>query len=109
VPAIHFGTGNPTLLELQKEAGGDVIGVDWRLDLAVARKRLGDDVAVQGNLDPVTLLAPPAEIRRRAAVILEKAGKKPGHIFNLGHGILPQTPPDHVSVLIDAVHELSAG
>lgn len=107
-PVIHFATGNPSLLELMKEAGGDVIGLDWRVDLADAWARLGDDVAVMGNLDPVVLMASPHEIRRYVQRILDKAAGRPGHIFNLGHGILPNTPPEHVAVLIDAVHELSA-
>ncbi|MBI4161630.1 MAG: uroporphyrinogen decarboxylase [Acidobacteria bacterium] len=107
-PVIHFATGNPALLELLREAGGDVIGLDWRVDLGQARRRLGDGVAVMGNLDPVVLLAPPQEIRRQVGRILEKAEGRPGHVFNLGHGILPQTPPGHVSALVDAVHELSA-
>ncbi|MBI4530396.1 MAG: uroporphyrinogen decarboxylase [Candidatus Latescibacteria bacterium] len=107
-PVIHFATGNPSLLELIKQAGGDVIGLDWRVDLADARVRLGDDVAVMGNLDPVVLLASPNEIRRQVQRILDKAAGRPGHIFNLGHGILPNTPPEHVAILIDAVHELSA-
>lgn len=107
-PVIHFATGNPALLEILKEAGGDVIGLDWRVDLKRARERLGKGVAVMGNLDPAVLLGPADEIRRRVKAILEKAGTDPGHIFNLGHGILPCTPPDRVSVLIDAVHEMSA-
>ncbi len=109
VPVIHFGTGTSSLLELMREAGGDVIGLDWRVDLDQAWARVGADVAVQGNLDPVALLAPPEEIRRMAARILARAGGRPGHIFNLGHGVLPQTPPEHVAVLIDAVHELGRG
>jgi len=108
VPVIHFGTVTGNLLELMREAGGDVIGLDWRVDLAEAWARLGYDVAVQGNLDPIALFAEPAEIRRRAQVLLDQAGGRPGHIFNLGHGILPETPVDHVIALIDAVHELSA-
>jgi uroporphyrinogen decarboxylase len=107
VPVIHFGTDTAALLELLKEAGGDVIGLDWRVDLKEAWKRLGYDVAVQGNLDPVSLLAPPAEICRRAVRILEKAEGHSGHIFNLGHGVLPSTPVDHVLALVDAVHEYS--
>ncbi len=107
VPVIHFGTITGNLLELMREAGGDVIGLDWRVDLAEAWARLGDDVAVQGNLDPIALFADVSEIRRRAQAILDKAGGRPGHIFNLGHGILPQTPVDHVIALVDAVHELS--
>ncbi|MGA2409382.1 MAG: uroporphyrinogen decarboxylase [Candidatus Binataceae bacterium] len=108
VPVIHFGTVTGNLLELMREAGGDVIGLDWRVDLAEAWARLGDSVAVQGNLDPIALFAEPAEIRRRAKLILDQAGGHPGHIFNLGHGILPETPVDHVIALIDAVHEMSA-
>lgn len=105
VPAIHFGTDTATLLELMRDAGGGVIGLDWRIDLAEGWVRVGYDAAVQGNLDPVILFAPPAEIRRRANVILEKAAGRPGHIFNLGHGILPETPEDNVLALVDAVHE----
>ncbi len=108
VPIIHFGTGTAALLELMRDAGGDVIGVDWRVDLGDAWARLGGDVAVQGNLDPVALFAPPPEIERRVAAILDRAGGRPGHIFNLGHGILPETPVPHVTTLIDAVHRLSA-
>jgi uroporphyrinogen decarboxylase len=106
-PVIHFGTITGNLLELMREAGGDVIGLDWRVDLDEAWQRLGYDVAVQGNLDPIALFADRAEIRRRAREILDKAGGRPGHIFNLGHGILPETPVDHVIALVDAVHELS--
>lgn len=108
VPVIHFGTGTASLLELMKEAGGHVIGLDWRVDLGEAWARLGYDVAVQGNLDPVVLLAPPAEIRRRVRQILGKAAGRPGHIFNLGHGLLPDTPVDHVLVLVEAVQEYSS-
>jgi uroporphyrinogen decarboxylase len=108
VPLIHFGTGTAALLELMREAGGDVIGIDWHVDLGDAWARVGHDVAVQGNLDPVALFAPPDEIRRRVARILERAAGRPGHVFNLGHGVLPETPPEHVAALIDAVHELSA-
>jgi uroporphyrinogen decarboxylase len=107
VPVIHFGTVTGNLLELMREAGGDVIGLDWRVDLAEAWQRLGEDVAVQGNLDPIALFAGIPEIRRRARSILDSAGGRPGHIFNLGHGILPETPVDHVIALVDAVHEMS--
>lgn len=107
-PVIHFGTGTAGLLECLRAAGGDVIGLDWRVDLDAGWARVGDDVAVQGNLDPLVLLAPIPEIRRRAAAILGQAGGRPGHVFNLGHGILQQTPVDHVRALVDAVHELSA-
>src|SRR4029450_6843727 len=95
------------LLERLREAGGDVIGPDWRLTLGEGWRRLGHDVAVQGNLDPAALFAPPAEIRRRAAASLAEAAGRPGHVFNLGHGVLPGTPVDHVRALVDAVHELS--
>jgi uroporphyrinogen decarboxylase len=108
VPVIHFGTGTAGLLEAMRAAGGDVIGLDWRVDLDAAWARLGHDVAVQGNLDPTVLFAPPAEIRRHTAAILGQAAGRPGHIFNLGHGVLPETPVDHVRALVDAVHELSA-
>ena len=106
-PVIHFGTATAGILEAMRAAGGDVIGLDWRVDLDAAWARLGHDVAVQGNLDPITLLGPIAEIRAHAASILGQAAGRPGHIFNLGHGILPQTPVDHVRALVDAVHELS--
>jgi len=107
VPVIHFGTGTGGLLEAMREAGGDVIGLDWRVDLGEAWARVGHDVAVQGNLDPAVLLAPPAEIRRCVRAILARANGRPGHIFNLGHGVLPETPVDHVVAMVDAVHEFS--
>lgn len=107
VPVIHFGTITGNLLELMREAGGDVIGLDWRVDLAEAWARLGEGVAVQGNLDPIALFAEIPDIRRRARSILDSAGGRPGHIFNLGHGILPETPVDHAIALVDAVHEMS--
>ncbi|TAL12040.1 MAG: uroporphyrinogen decarboxylase [Nitrospirae bacterium] len=108
VPLIHFGTGTATLLESMREAGGTVIGVDWRVPLDEARRRLGSDVAVQGNLDPVVLFAPVHEIERRVETILKQAGGAPGFIFNLGHGILPNTPVEHVQAAVDLVHKLSA-
>jgi uroporphyrinogen decarboxylase len=107
VPTIHFGTVTGNLLELMREAGGDVIGLDWRVDLDQAWARLGYGVGVQGNLDPVALFAGIPEIRRRVRAILDQAAGRPGHIFNLGHGILPETPVDHVRALVDAVHEMS--
>ncbi len=107
-PAIHFGTGTATLLELQRDAGGSVIGLDWRVELDLAWERLGPGVAVQGNLDPAVLLGPRPEIESQARRILRQAGGRPGHIFNLGHGILPQTPVDNVRALIDTVHSLAA-
>jgi len=108
VPLIHFATSNSTLLELMKRAGGDVIGLDWRMDIGEAWARLGYDVAIQGNLDPVILLGPVDLIERNVKKILDRVGGRPGHIFNLGHGILPNTPPDHVATLVDIVHEYSA-
>lgn len=108
VPLIHFATSNSTLLEVMKRAGGDVIGVDWRVDLGEAWARLGYDVAIQGNLDPVILLAPKDLIEKNVRKILDSAGNRPGHIFNLGHGILPNTPPDRVVELVDMVHEYSS-
>ena len=107
VPVLHFGTGTNALLELMREAGGDVIGVDFRVELGDAWQRLGD-VAVQGNLDPAVLLAERPYIRRRVEEILRQAAGRAGHVFNLGHGILPTTPVDNVRALVDAVHDLSA-
>ena len=107
-PVIHFGAGNPQLLPLIAQAGGDVVGVDWRVSLAEAWQAVGHDRAVQGNLDPVSLLAPLDELRNRATHVLDQAAGRPGHIFNLGHGIVPQTPPDHAKALVEMVHELSA-
>ena len=107
VPMIHFGTGTSAMLRQMREAGGDVIGVDWRIHLDEAWATVGHDVAVQGNLDPLTLFAPLHEIERRVADILHRAGGRPGHIFNLGHGILPTTPIEHVAATIDMVHKLS--
>src|ERR1051325_2078049 len=106
-PVIHFGTGTATLLELMREAGGDVIGLDWRVNLAEGWERLGPTVAVMGNLDPVALFAGRDHVRAQARRILELAGRRPGHIFNLGHGILPETPVDNVIALVEAVHEMS--
>jgi uroporphyrinogen decarboxylase len=108
VPVIHFGTDTATLLPLMKQAGGDVIGVDWRIDLADAWRTLGDDVGIQGNMDPVVLYAPPAVIEEKVAEVLRSAAGRPGHIFNLGHGILPTTPVESAKTMIDAVHRLSA-
>jgi uroporphyrinogen decarboxylase len=105
---IHFATGAATLLEAMREAGGDVIGVDWRMPLDDAWQRLGGQVGVQGNLDPVALFAPLPEITRRVDDILRRAGSRPGHIFNLGHGILPETPVEHVQAVAEMVHSRSA-
>lgn len=108
VPVIHFGTGTAGLLELMRDAGGDVIGLDWRVDLREAWGRVGYDRGVQGNLDPLILLASPETIRMRARAVLEAAEGRPGHIFNLGHGILPQTSVENAIALVEAVHEESA-
>jgi uroporphyrinogen decarboxylase len=106
-PVIHFGTMTGSLLPLMRDAGGDIIGLDWRVELDEAWSHLGDSVGVQGNLDPVLLFADRKTIRDAVADILRRAHDKPGHIFNLGHGILPDTPVDNVLALIDAVHEFS--
>ncbi|KXK04501.1 MAG: Uroporphyrinogen decarboxylase [Nitrospirae bacterium] len=108
VPLIHFGTGTTAILKAMREAGGDVIGVDWRVHLDEAWAIIGHDRAVQGNLDPVALFGPIPEIERRVREILRRAAGRPGHIFNLGHGILPSTPVEHVAAAIDLVHKLSA-
>jgi uroporphyrinogen decarboxylase len=108
IPVIHFGTNTAGLLELMKEAGGNVIGLDWRVDLKDAWARVGYDVGVQGNLDPAILLTKPAQIRRKASMIMEKAERRPGYIFNLGHGVLPNTPVDNVLALIDYVHDFTS-
>lgn len=104
VPTIHFGTATGSLLELQRDAGGDVIGLDFRVELDRAWARLGPEVSIQGNLDPTVLFAPLEEIRTQAGRILGEVAGRPGHIFNLGHGILPETPVDHVKGLIEFVH-----
>jgi uroporphyrinogen decarboxylase len=106
-PRIHFGTNTTTLLAMMKEAGGEVIGLDWRIPLDVAWQTLNFEVAIQGNLDPATLLGPFELVRQRTLDILKRAGGRPGHIFNLGHGILPQTDPDTVARLVDLVHSAS--
>jgi uroporphyrinogen decarboxylase len=108
VPIIHFGTGTSGMLELLREAGGDVIGVDWGIDLGAAWQRLGADAAVQGNLDPVALFAPWPQLEQRARTVLDQAAGRPGHVFNLGHGILPNTPIDNVKRLVDFVHEYTS-
>jgi uroporphyrinogen decarboxylase len=108
VPVIHFGTNTTTLLPLMKRAGGSVLGLDWRIPLDDGWKIVGYDRAVQGNLDPVALFAPLPEIKARVHDILLRAECRPGHIFNLGHGILQPTPVDNVRAVVDLVHEYSA-
>src|SRR5580765_1263303 len=109
VPVIYFGTDTATLLPAMKETGAQVMGVDWRFPLDQAWSSLKFDGAVQGNLDPVLLFAGQKELRARTDAILRQAGGRPGHIFNLGHGILPETPVENVRALVDFVRELSAG
>ncbi len=108
VPKIHFGTGTAMLLELQREAGGDVIGVDWRVPLDRAWAMIGDR-AIQGNLDPALLLAPLDRLLAGADDVLRRAEGRPGHVFNLGHGILPSTPVEHVQALTEHVHARRTG
>ncbi|MBE3072432.1 MAG: uroporphyrinogen decarboxylase [Acidobacteria bacterium] len=110
-PRIYYAGDSAGSLEHCREIGADVIGLDWRIDLGSARRRLGPALAVQGNLDPTILLGPPPLIRDRTAAVLREAGTggTTGHIFNLGHGILPETPPDHARALVEAVRELSSG
>jgi uroporphyrinogen decarboxylase len=108
VPVIHFSTGTAGALKQIRAAGGDVIGLDWRINLNEGWATVGHDVAIQGNFDPVALFASPKEIKLRAADILHRAAGHPGHIFNLGHGVLPETPVENVIALVNAVHELSA-
>ncbi len=108
VPVINFATGNPQLLPLLADTKATVIGVDWRIQLSTAWETVGYDRAVQGNLDPTILLTDPATIRTHVKEVLDQAAGRPGHIFNLGHGILPMTPVDNAIALVDAVHELSS-
>lgn len=107
VPVINFATGNPALLPLLAETDCTVVGVDWRIELADAWRVVGDQKAVQGNLDPTVLLSGPKEIRHHVQHVLDQAGNRPGHIFNLGHGVLPQTPVENAVAVVDLVHELS--
>jgi uroporphyrinogen decarboxylase len=106
VPAIHFGTGNPALHPLMKEAGGHVLGVDQRADLAAVRRTIGGPV--QGNLDPVALLAPRETMLRKADEVLRAAGSAPGHVFNLGHGVLPGADVAQVRALVEHVQRSTA-
>ena len=108
IPVIHFGTGTGPFLKMFREAGGDVISVDHKVELDRAWEQVGYDVAIQGNLDPLVLCGPAGPLRAQVKKILGQAHGRPGHIFNLGHGIVPQTPVDNVIRLVDLVHELSA-
>ncbi|MCS7236883.1 MAG: uroporphyrinogen decarboxylase [Thermoguttaceae bacterium] len=107
VPSIHFATGNPALVPLMAQAGGSVIGLDWRIRLEDAWKILGDQAVIQGNLDPAVLLGPQERIRRVVTDLLHQWAGRPGYIFNLGHGVLPQTPVENVKYLVRLVHEES--
>jgi uroporphyrinogen decarboxylase len=104
VPRIHFGVGTAHLLELMRAAGPDVVGVDWRVPLDQAWERVGHELAIQGNLDPASLLAPWDVVERKAADVLRRAGGRRGHVFNLGHGVLPETDPDSLARLVEFVH-----
>ena len=105
VPVIHFGTGNGAFLEVFGQAGGDVLGLDWRVEIGNAWNRVGDRWAVQGNMDPIALLAPVSELRRKVHAVLDGAGGRPGHIFNLGHGIIPETRVEQVRAAVQMVRE----
>ncbi|CAI2719397.1 uroporphyrinogen decarboxylase [Nitrospina watsonii] len=109
VPVINFSTGTSTMLPLVRESGGDVMGFDWRIHLDDARKQIGLDTPVQGNLDPNILFAPIPVIREKVLDIMQRAEGRSGHIFNLGHGILQHTPVDHVKAVVDMVHEYRHG
>jgi uroporphyrinogen decarboxylase len=108
VPVIHFGTDTAALLPSFRKAGGSVIGLDWRINLDEGWSAIGPEFAVQGNLDPVALFDPIPVLQGQVLDVLKLAGGRPGHIFNLGHGILPETPVDHVKAVVDIVHEYSA-
>jgi uroporphyrinogen decarboxylase len=107
VPSIVFTKGGGGWLDDLAASGASAVGLDWTVDLAEARRRVGTRVALQGNLDPLVLLTDPETVKREAAAVVRAAGPAPGHIFNLGHGILPETPPSHVAALVDAVHSES--
>ena len=107
VPRIHFANNASTLLELVSEAGGDVVGIDWRINLDEAWRRIGYDKAIQGNFDPIALFGPIESIEARVKDILDRTDGRAGHIFNLGHGIHKETPVEHAKALVDAVHKLS--
>ena len=107
VPRILFTKGGGLWLEAMAEAGADALGIDWQTDLGDARRRVGDRVALQGNMDPMALFGTPQSIEAEAARILGRYGAGPGHVFNLGHGVSQFTPPEHVGALVDAVHRIS--
>ncbi|MFN5733962.1 MAG: uroporphyrinogen decarboxylase family protein, partial [Planctomyces sp.] len=105
-PVINFLNGNPALLGLQRQAGGQVMGTDWRSSLDVAWQTFGHDVAIQGNMDPVSIYADLPVLKQRVGDVLRLAQGRAGHIFNLGHGVMPDMNPDHVKAVVDYVHEL---
>jgi uroporphyrinogen decarboxylase len=107
VPVVMFSKGACQWLEMIADAGADALGIDWTVDIGMARKRVGERVALQGNMDPSVLYASPQRIRQEVADILASFGSGNGHVFNLGHGIHQHVEPDHVAVLVDAVHEIS--
>jgi uroporphyrinogen decarboxylase len=107
VPIIYFVNGCAPYLDDYADSGADVLGIDWRIDMGTARARLGDGVALQGNMDPTCLFLPPDKLRERVREVLDSHGPGPGHIFNLGHGVLPMTNREHVQVMVDAVREFS--
>lgn len=109
IPVILFTKGGGLWLEAMAEAGYDALGLDWQTDIRSARARVGNKVALQGNMDPITLYAQPEVIRHNVGKILQNYGDGPGHVFNLGHGILPDVEPEHVKAMVDAVRELSPG
>ncbi|MGZ5038381.1 MAG: uroporphyrinogen decarboxylase [Usitatibacter sp.] len=109
VPRILFTKGGGAWLEPMAQSGADMLGIDWQTDLAAARRRVGASVALQGNLDPMALFAPPAVIEREVERVLASYGRGPGHVFNLGHGVSQHTPPEHVAALVEAVHSRSLG
>ena len=102
MPRIYYVNGCAGVLDLLRASEADVLGIDWRIELATARGRIGDGVALQGNLDPTVLLAPPATIRERVHAMLEQVPTGRSHLVNLGHGVLRQTPPDHVAAFVEA-------
>ena len=109
VPLVHFGVGTGELLALMRDAGATVVGVDWRVPLNEAWERVGFDTGIQGNLDPAVLLAPWEVVEVKALNVLRRAAGRPGHVFNLGHGVLPETPPEILARLVDLVHERTEG
>jgi uroporphyrinogen decarboxylase len=105
IPRIHFGTDTAALLESIVSARPDIVSLDWRVPLDAGWERVGHDRGIQGNLDPAVLLGPPDLVRERARDVLRRAAGRPGHIFNLGHGVLPSTPLENLQLLIETVHE----